>query len=297
MKSRIGALALSVTLGGAVFLPLVAACSSGYGTIVYLNGDGGSPGDGNTPSGDGSSQPVDSSSGMSANGELSIVSLTATTGTLTDGPASGETASVTFIAIVTDSNGLDTIAGGQLMDDSGTTYAAFGAGANKSTFSASLDYATMNGIHKADYPPSGGQRTFVAKFFDNKKNEVTAQVVLGLQCRSTEYHRLGASCAGTCIDVAADITNCGSCGKTCSDMCVAGACGIPTSVTCVSDTAFSGSLTCAQVCKAAGKTCVDIVQYTDSKCAGTANKGGAFGCGAWDMIGPYADVYETCECS
>ncbi len=95
---------------------------------------------------------TDSSTGQSPSGELKIVSLSTTVSTVTGGnPTSTESAGVTFVAIVTDAHGLDSIAGGQLIDKDGRTYAAFGAGSNKGTFAATIDFAAMNTVRAIDF--------------------------------------------------------------------------------------------------------------------------------------------------
>ena len=85
--------------------------------------------------------------------------------------------------------GLDTIAGGMLQDDAGGTYAAFGAGAVKGTYTATVAWSAINVVRAID-EPLAGQRTFVAKFFDNDGHvasqvapiEVSVPVQLG-RCR------------------------------------------------------------------------------------------------------------------
>lgn len=172
---------------------------------------------GDSPVADGGA-PAEGATGTSNNGELSILSITPTSPTMTGGaPLPTESLGITFIAIVTDTAGLDAIAGGQLMDESGATFAAFGAGANKGTYSATLDWVAMNTIHAAEFGLEGGTRTFVAKFFDNHKNEATAQVEIKLACRSAKTKGLLGACGGACIDVSRDANNCGTCGNACAD--------------------------------------------------------------------------------
>ena len=179
-------------------------------------------------------------------------------------PLPTESLGITFIAIVTDTAGLDAIAGGQLMDESGATFAAFGAGANKGTYSATLDWVAMNTIHAAEFGLEGGTRTFVAKFFDNHKNEATAQVEIKLACRSAKTKGLLGACGGACIDVSRDANNCGTCGNACAD-CVNSTCVPPTFTpdpvspqfvqsNCLSPTGLAVGTTCANLCLARGGT-------------------------------------------
>ncbi len=279
---------LSLLLAG------ITACSSGGQAATPLDGGAvsedaevASPGATDAAAGhdaggaDGSNPPTHTS------GPLSIVSLTPTATTLTGGEALvSESSAINFIAIVTDEAGLDTIAGGQLMDDTGATYAAFGAGANKGTYSATLTWAQMTSVHAASFGPTGGSRKFVAKFVDNAHNQVTSEVDIALACRRSSG--LVSSCAGICADLRDDVNHCGACGTSCSSaqFCAAGLCNAgfatdpasPTHVQtpCIAPSAFASSTTCSQLCERAKMgACTRILQFgaTDATCGGTSSDG------------------------
>jgi Stigma-specific protein, Stig1 len=266
---------------------LVVACSGSSGSP---NGPGALPDGGEQAPVTEGGAPADAATGTSANGELSILSLTPTSPTMTGGaPLPTESLGVTFIAIVTDAAGLDAIAGGQLMDDSGATFAAFGAGANKGTYSATLDWATMNTIHAAEFDEKGGTRTFVAKFFDNHKNEATAKVDIKLACRSaTAAKELLPACGGACSDITRDAKNCGACGNSCtSTSCVASKCAVTftpdpanpqiVQTDCLAPSAFAAGTTCTSLCLTRGGTsaCTRTVNFSaaDATCGGASTDG------------------------
>ncbi len=110
------------------------------------------------PTSDAGSAGPGTGTGASANGALAIVKLSATVSTVTWNPRPTESSSVTFVAIVTATAGLDTIAGGALEDDTGALYGAFGAGSTKGTFVAMTDFAAMNRIRAIDFSNAGGTR-------------------------------------------------------------------------------------------------------------------------------------------
>ena len=276
-----------------LFLAGITACSSGGQAATPLDGGGvsedadvASPGAVDAAAGH-DAGVADGSKTHSTSGPLSIVSLTPTATTLTGGEALvSESSAITFIAIVTDDAGLDTIAGGQLMDDTGATYAAFGAGANKGTYSATLTWAEMTSVHAASFGPQGGSRKFVAKFVDNAHNEVTSEVDIGLACRRGSG--LVSSCAGICSDLRDDVSHCGACGTSCSSaqFCAAGLCNAgfttdpasPTHVqtACIAPSAFASSTTCAQLCERAKMgACTRILQFgaSDATCGGASSDG------------------------
>jgi hypothetical protein len=190
-------------------------------------------------------------------GTLSVVSLTSTSQRLTGGkPLPTETESVTFVAIVIDGKGLDHIAGGHLVDESGATYAPFGAGATKGTYAATLTFAAMNQVRIADFPVGGGSRKFSARFFDNDGNTATASIDLALACRDERFGLVG-SCGGICTDVATDGSSCGKCGTACGagQRCNAGLCGAQTADECLHKRWFGPNTTCAAVCAQRGEAC------------------------------------------
>jgi hypothetical protein len=253
--------------------------------VLACSGGGGKTGMSSSPD-------ASNGMGMSDNGELAIASLTPTSQTMTGGrPTATETDTITFIAIVTDTNGLDDIAGGELSDDSGATYAAFSAGTNKSTYTAALSWKAMTSIHAADFGNAGGKRTFVAKFFDNKGNKVMAQVSIDLACRF-DVGLLEASCGGACTNVDIDPHNCGSCGNELGlsphghqYSCVHGMRGTTVDGgTCT--TGSDGQLPCADDC---ASTCAQVIVYATGNCS---DPGTVIPCNANRSNAP-----STCYCN
>lgn len=206
--------------------------------------------------------------------QLQILSLSTTVSTVTGGqPTSTETDMVTFIAIVTDTKGLDTIAGGQLIDNSGGTYAAFEAGTNKGTYTATLTFQQMNQVKALDFTDAGGTIMLTAKFFDNEAKVATSPVAIQLACRDATYGLEGA-CGGTCADPTIDFANCGTCGHACGTgtYCAAGTCqpaalDVNNQTSCIPARSIDHFSTCLDVCTAAGKNCDGSQFWDDASCA------------------------------
>jgi hypothetical protein len=215
--------------------------------------------------GSGSSSSVDG--GSTSMGGLRVSSVTSTAHTVTGGkPSPTETDSVQFVAIVTDTAGLDTIAGGELDDTAGHTYGAFEAGASKGTYSMTITYAQINQAAPVDLP-SGMTRELVAKFFDNAGNMATASIELELACR--DAYGLEGACGGSCSDPMFDPANCGSCGNVCpaGEACVHGSCATVGSQ-CINSRSIAPNTDCDQVCAAASQTCSGFngTIYRDTGC-------------------------------
>lgn len=248
--------------------------------------DGEGPGTSSSSSGS-SSGGSSGNTGESPSGELRIATLNVTAPTLTGGvPTATESAATTFIAIVTDVHGLDAIAGGQLMDDRGTVYAPFGAGANKGTYSATIDFATINSLRPMTFG-ANATRVFVAKFFDNVGNEATASVTVSLACRHPVAGLTGAV-NGVCIDSSKDARACGPTATVCvaGQACVQGVCGpVPESTVfkgysiCLPVVSVQPGTTCTQICASqAGTSCATdkpetLGIYETSECKTAAEKG------------------------
>lgn len=197
----------------------------------------------------------------SAQGALHIVSLSSTVGVLTGGKLeSTDSDTVTFIAIVTNTRGLDAIAGGQLIDDTGATYGAFGAGAQKGTYTATIGWKEMNQIRALDFSAAGGEREFTAKFFDNDGDVATAKIKLKLACKAHDKTLMDA-CSGACVDWRVDPEHCGGC-QACGlgFACKSSVCSPPTlnpeGVTnCISRASVLPATTCNDVCAIFGEIC------------------------------------------
>jgi hypothetical protein len=301
-------IALGLFLGLAV---AAAACTAGTGgpngSAPSAGGDApdgssGASGDGDGPSDAGADAASPSTSATSANGELSIVHVASTVKTITQNADSTESDSAQFVAIVTDKAGLDTIAGGTLEDDTGITYGAFSAGANKGTYVASVTFEQINSIRRIDFPQAGGTRTFVVRFIDNAGNVVTASLSLDLRCRlrpagygqsiDPSVAGLVGACGGACTDLNDDPDNCGACGTpTCATFnaggavgdvqsCVAGSCVTQEQMSACVDVAVQPAQTCDAVCASlgAGLKCDHVFGSTmDYGCQYVGN-GGREGC-------------------
>lgn len=233
------------------------------------------PSGGSTGQGTGASTATGGGTG-GHNGALSIVALSSTVPTITGGhPGATETDTVTFVAIVTDIAGLDTIAGGKLIDDMNHTYGAFGAGANKGTYNLSLTWSQINQVSPID-TTVGPKRTFTAQFFDNQNNTATASVDIALACR--EFLGLVGACAGVCADIKADGSNCGACGHPCSKGMICGnsTCVNPhfgsipgntdTYTDCLAVYTVPSGTTCVDICNEVGLNCTAFLLFNGATC-------------------------------
>jgi hypothetical protein len=138
-------------------------------------------------------------------GPVKIVSFTSNVATISDSTSSSKTDTVTFFAIVTDTHGIDSLAGGTLQDDTGVTYSAFGTGASKGTYTATVNWQQIQQVRSIDFsPPNPGTRLFKAVFYDNGGSSATATRPITLNCGpSAEYGACGGFCSdfwspGTC---------------------------------------------------------------------------------------------------
>jgi hypothetical protein len=243
------------TLASILVAALCVFVASPIGCSVF--GSNNNPG-----SGDGGLSFDDSadggSSSSSSNGDLNIVSLTSTVAQITSaasiatGKNGSAASSTTLVAIITDSSGLNTIAGGQVLDANGATYAAFGAGADKGTYSADVSWDAITQAAPINFGEGGSKITLTAKFFDNAGNTATSTVDLSLYCSPQAS---GGACDGTCFDFGSDSSNCGKCGNACgTDLaCIGGSCKPPQLSTCES---LTTATSCTQVCAALGVQCL-----------------------------------------
>jgi hypothetical protein len=262
------------------------------------NGNGGSDGgtgSGGSDSGTGSGGS-DSGSNPGSNGVLTIAALTATVSTLTGGaPLATESNSATFTAIVTDSLGLDSLAGGQLLDDTGLTYAAFGTGAGKGTYVATITWSGIDQTRAITFVASGA-RTFIAKFFDNQGNTATASLQMNLACRDADG--LVDSCGGVCTQLSTFYANCGTCGHVCKndEACMGGTCAslavLGTSA-CFAESTMNYNETCSDFCTAGGLTCAGVVTAASlANCTGSSGSGPYC---SWPFT-EFANEFLACKC-
>jgi hypothetical protein len=218
--------------------------------VCALAGCSNSPGK-DSPDGGGSGSG--SGSGTMTPGGPEFLSFGTNITTMTD--------TVTFVAVLTDPQGLSNLVGGHLTDPTGQIqYGAFIA-TNQGSYSLSL---TWTQIYQATNFQFTGQDQvkFVAEFFDVQGRNTTKPSTLTLECKAATW----GTCGGTCYDFQNDTAHCGGCG-TCSSItttsgttCSLGACNFE-----VEDTSKTKS--CAATCAAENGTCV-------TTCTGFENFGG-----------------------
>lgn len=151
-----------------------------------------------------------------------ILSLTTSVGSLTQGE------SVTITAVVTDPQGIADLIGGQLQDSGGGTYGAFTTSSDEGSYSLVLSWDAIGAVSPITFDGEGS-RSVVAVFYDQAGNEASEALTLRLTCDAgtacDSVCGMG-ECGGSCVDLAADASNCGECGNTCrSGVCATGRCG------------------------------------------------------------------------
>lgn len=87
-----------------------------------------------------------------------------------------------ILAIVTQADGNQRVAGGQLEDDTFHVFGAFQAAANKSTFALSLDWMGIGAVVPLTVS-KGEVKTFTARFFDNDGHRVSKSIDITFQCK------------------------------------------------------------------------------------------------------------------
>lgn len=118
--------------------------------------------------------------------------------------------SVVFSAIVTDTDGIDDVIGGTLLDvATGASMGAFATAAQEGAYSLRLTWADLNAAAAINVGPGGEERTFRAEFFDQGGLRTGAETTLRLRCRQEGF----SACAGACVDLQTDRDNCGRCGN------------------------------------------------------------------------------------
>jgi hypothetical protein len=198
-----------VWTGFAAIVALGGACSGGGGSVAGTGGGGSGDAGTNSPSSSsGDAGGNGSSSGDSASGALKIISFTSTTSKLTEGE------SIQFIAIVTDTAGLDAIAGGTLQDETGAVYGAFGAASQKGTYTVALTWDAISQVRSLGFAStSGHSRKFTAKFFDNGGATASSTLDIEFSCGS-----VGLACGGKCQSVTGVGPSSGTCDSYCTAM-------------------------------------------------------------------------------
>jgi hypothetical protein len=172
-------------------------CSGGTGGNGGVTGSGGG---GSGGGGGGTSEP----------GGPTVVSFTATSAMLTEGQ------SITFGAIVTDPNGTDALAGGELTTPDGSgTYGPFDAGAQKGAFSLTRSWAEIGQTLNINFA-SNETRSFRAVFYDSTGRMATQTLSIELTCGGDP------ACNGSCVHPNAPVPS--SCKTREVDVYVAASC-------------------------------------------------------------------------
>jgi hypothetical protein len=223
---------------------LAACTSSSNGN--KSSPDGGTARDGGSTSHDGS---VDAG-GTTTPGGPEFLSFGTNITTMT------ESDTVTFVAVLTDPQGLVNLVGGHLTDPTGQIqFGAFTA-TNQGSYSLSLTWPQIYQATSFQFVGQGPAK-FVAEFFDVQGRNTTKDATLTLACQASTW----GTCGGTCYDFANDSAHCGGCG-TCSSVssntsCASGACAVN-----VEDASDASS--CMATCAAANGTCATACQSFDS---------------------------------
>ncbi len=189
------------------------------------------------------SSPISISSFSSTRTELAVGRSQATTFT-----------EVSLIAVLANENGLDAIAGGTLVDESGVTYGAF---AQKDglpgTFTFNLTWEAVNAARPLTFIDSAS-RSFTARFFDKDGHKAAASVSIAFRCDAfadnTDAFR------GVCTNTRVDAKHCGDTFTVCAsnEACREGACTSVKSRT-TYDPTFDTTKTCATTCSKHGQMC------------------------------------------
>lgn len=127
--------------------------------------------------------------------------------------------SVVVLAMVTDPDGLDNLAGGKLVSEDGTVFYAPFEQLSNGTFASTVSWWQLHEAKPIEFETSE-VRTVVARFLDNDKNEVSQPLALELTCHGQ------VACNGQCVDTSQDARFCGSCDLACpaTDRCEQGSC-------------------------------------------------------------------------
>jgi hypothetical protein len=219
-------------------------------------GTGGNPGMG----GSGGAGPSGSSSASSASSSAGgpvIQSLAANPNPVTP-------TGTLITAVVTDTSGVQSLTGGTLKDKVyGTSYGAFQTPGGQGTFTYAMTWSALYQANAISFPPGGSQqRVLTATFFDMQNRTASQDLTLTLECGAAA----SSPCSGGCLNLTADINNCGACGNVCAMSnvckkdsfmecaCHAGHC-TDTILTPLGGGTVSGS-SCNAVCQSLGGTCV-----------------------------------------
>jgi hypothetical protein len=240
--------ASSGSMGTGISTSSSGTSSSGGGGA----GTGGNPGMGGSGGAGTGGSSTASSASSSAGGPV-IQSLAANPNPVTP-------TGTLITAVVTDTSGVTALTGGTLKDKVyGTSYGAFQTPGGQGTFTYSMTWSALYQANAISFPPGGSQqRVLTATFFDMQNRTASQDLTLTLECGAA-----GTSpCSGGCLNLTADMNNCGACGNLCANSnvcknnifmtcaCQAGKCSDT-----ISTQVVPGS-TCNAVCQSLGATCI-----------------------------------------
>jgi hypothetical protein len=111
-------------------------------------------------------------------------------------------------AVVTDPDGVDDLIGGSLLDPtSGNAYGAFVTSAAEGSYQIILGWSAIDTVQPIDAPASGGQRRFIARFYDVAGHLAERELTITLRCSISGQ----SACGGDCVDLSSDDLHCGAC--------------------------------------------------------------------------------------
>jgi hypothetical protein len=243
-----------------------STASSGHGS----GGHGPATGNGTGGSGGGTGSTTGSAASTAPNGPPVILTFGTNVPSVTEGEQ------VQLTAVITDPDGIDDVIGGNLVDDAtGATFGAFVTTAQEGAYQFSLSWDQLNQVATIDFASGATiERKVTAQFFDQAGHSVEKTTGVTLTCKGL------AACAGACVNVTNDPSNCGSCGRACAaGPCDSGKCAGWTA--CLSP----APTTCAAYCAAHSATCSNscanlyygiasgVEQFANATCTKASNSG------------------------
>lgn len=140
---------------------------------------------------------------------------------------------ITFTAIVSDPDGLDTIVAGKLISPDGAAFYGAFASLGGGTYQLVLAWEMINSGSPINFTGGTQAREFKAEFSDVDGNRASKTITITLDCASflldTNSCNGGpcpspAVCDGDCVDLDSFTDHCGKCGNACDFECYGGQC-------------------------------------------------------------------------
>lgn len=128
---------------------------------------------------------------------------------------------ITFTAIVSDPDGLDTIVAGKLVSPDGSVFYGAFAGLGGGTYQIVMSWDMIHTASPIEFTGFNQVREFKADFSDVDGNHATATLAITLDCAAYLDACNGGSCerpavcGGDCVDLATDRDHCDKCGRDC----------------------------------------------------------------------------------